>query len=271
MPDSVLLIDMGNTRIKWIWAFDGRIDEKSYGQGSLDAFRRFTQGQAGDAPGKVLLSSVAAQERTRAITDICKSSWLVTISRLSSVRQQAGVWNAYEQADTLGVDRWLAIVGAASRYGKPVVIWDLGTATTLDAVDAEGQHLGGYIFPGPASMLEALRSGTALTVPRDLSGALNTSSSANGLENGISPGKTTADCITQGVIATQVGALRQFLNYISQQAPNPTLVVTGGAAQGLVASLNVKHVHDPWLVFRGMLTTEYQHLDSSAARNKNNQ
>ena len=256
MPESALLIDMGNTRIKWIWAVDGRIDEGTSGRGGLDAFRRFTTSHAGEPPGRILLSSVAAEERTTAVSDACNSRWAVTISRLVSSRQQAGIRNAYEQAETLGVDRWLAIVGAAHSYGMPVVIWDLGTATTLDAVDAEGQHLGGYIFPGPATMLEALRSGTALTVPGDLSGALEYSLA--GQEHGIGPGQTTADCIIQGVRATQVGALNQFLRYISPQAGKPTLVVTGGAAQELLSGLKFKHIYDPWLVFRGMLTTENQ-------------
>ncbi len=252
MPESVLLIDMGNSRIKWVWAVDGRMDEETCGQGSLDAFGRFTKSHAGDPPSRVLLSSVAAEKRTKAVVDACNSHWAVTVSRLVSSRQQAGIRNAYEQAETLGVDRWLAIVGAARTYGMPVVIWDLGTATTLDAVDAAGQHLGGYICPGPATMLEALKSGTALTVPGDLSGALEDSST--GQEHSISPGQTTADCIIQGVIATRVGALNQFLRYISPQAGNPMLVVTGGAAQELLPRLNFKHIHDPWLVFRGMLT-----------------
>ena len=252
MPDSVLLIDMGNTRIKWAWAVGGRIDEESCDRGGLDAFRRFTQSHAGSSPGRVLLSSVAAEERTTAIAVACKSRWAVTVTRLASVRQQAGIRNAYEQAETLGVDRWLAIVGAAHSYGRPVVIWDLGTATTLDAVDAEGQHLGGYIFPGPATMLEALRSGTALTVPGDLSGARKDSPA--GRERGISPGQSTAECIVQGVRAAQVGALKQFLCYISPQAGNPKLVVTGGAADEFLPGLKLNHIHDPWLVFRGMLT-----------------
>ena len=251
MSDSVLLIDMGNTRIKWLRAVEGRIDKETCGQGGLDAFRRFTQSHAGSSPGRVLLSSVAGEERTTAVMEACNSRWPVTISRLASCRQQAGIRNAYEQAETLGVDRWLAIVGAANSHGKPVVIWDLGTATTLDAVDAEGQHLGGYIFPGPATMLEALRSGTMLTVPGDLSGGPEGSPASQ--EHGISPGQTTADCIIRGVRAAQIGALKQFLRNISPQVGNPKLVVTGGAAQELLPGLKFKHIHDPWLVFRGML------------------
>ena len=91
-----------------------------------------------------------------------------------------------------------------------------------------------------------------LIAPGDLSGALKDSSARQ--DPGISPGQTTADCIIRGVIATQVGALNQFLRSISPQAENPVLVVTGGAAQELLSGLNFKCIHDPWLVFRGMLT-----------------
>ena len=253
MPDAVLLIDMGNTRIKWVWTVAGRIDEETCGRGGLDAFRRFTQSHAGGSPGRILLSSVAANERTEAVVDACHSHWAVAVSRLAASRSPAGVANAYERAETLGVDRWLAIVGAAHTYGTPVVIWDLGTATTLDAVDAAGQHLGGYIFPGPATMLEALSSGTALTVPGDLSGVLENTPA--GQEYSISPGQTSADCITQGVKAAQVGALNQFLRCVFPQTGDPLLVVTGGAAPELLSGLKFKHIHDPWLVFRGMLAT----------------
>lgn len=269
MPDSVLLIDMGNTRIKWVRAVDSGIDEKTCGQGDPDAFRQFCKSHADDPPGRVLLSSVAAEERTMAVMNACSTHWAVTVSRLVSRRQQAGVRNAYQKADTLGVDRWLAIVGAAHSYGMPVVIWDLGTATTLDAVDAAGRHLGGYIFPGPATMLKALKSGTALTVPADLSGGPEEVST--GQEHEIGPGQNTMDCIIRGVRATQIGALNQFLRYVSPQAGDPTLVVTGGAAEELVSGLEFKHIHDPWLVFRGILTAGNPNLDPITPGNVENQ
>jgi type III pantothenate kinase len=67
------------------------------------------------------------------------------------------------------VDRWLAIVGAAHTYGMPVVIWDLGTATTLDAVDEQGQHRGGLIYPGPETMLNSLTELTEIRNDADRS------------------------------------------------------------------------------------------------------
>ncbi len=259
MPDFVLLIDMGNTRIKWLWAVDGRIDEETADRGGLDVFHEFVRSHAGESPHRILLSSVAARDRTQAVMDACHLQWSVAVSGLESCAQQAGISNAYDQAESLGVDRWLAIVGAVHRYGTPVVVWDLGTAPTLDAVDAEGRHLGGYIFPGPATMLEALRSETELTVPGKLSGASLNASADH--ENGVSPGQTTAACITQGVRAAQVGTLNQFLGSVSSHLESPRLVVTGGAAQELLSGLNIDYIYDPWLVFRGMLATENREND----------
>ncbi len=250
MTESSLLIDMGNTRIKWAWAMDGRIDEESHGSGELEDFREFVNSQAGGPPGRVLLSSVAAEDRSEAVIDVCKSRWGVAVSRLISSREQAGIINAYDRPESLGVDRWLAIVGAAHTYGMPVVIWDLGTATTLDAVDEDGRHQGGLIFPGPATMLNSLQSETMLNVPGGLD---------DPKENANHPGQTTSQCIVQGVRAAQLGALQQFLESTSgragqAQSRRPRLIVTGGAAEGILSGLDMEYVFDPWLVFRGMLT-----------------
>ena len=117
-----------------------------------------------------MLSSVAGAAATQELADFCESQWALKPQRLVSKEQGGGVRNGYPEAGKLGVDRWLAIVGAVTHHGKPVVIWDLGTATTLDAVDQTGQHIGGMIYPGPATMLRSLASETKLMVPEDLAG-----------------------------------------------------------------------------------------------------
>ena len=240
---------MGNTRIKWVWALDGRIDEESHGSGGLEDFRKFVRSRVGGSPGRVLLSSVAAEDRSAAVMDVCASHWGIAVSRLLANSEQAGIINAYDRPETLGVDRWLAIVGAAHTYGMPVVIWDLGTATTLDAVDKDGQHQGGLILTGPETMLKYLKSETMLSVPGGLDAER---------EYAIHPGKTTSQCILQGVRAAQLGALHQFLESTSgragqAQTRRPQLIVTGGAAEGILSGLDMEYVFDPWLIFRGML------------------
>ena len=75
------------------------------------------------------------------------------------------------------------------------------------------------------------------------------------LENSaVAAGRSTASCIRNGVFAAQLGALNQFLRKVSEQmGREPVLVVTGGAATWIVPMLDFDYIHDPWLVFRGML------------------
>jgi type III pantothenate kinase len=243
MSESRLLIDLGNSRAKWLWARGRTIDSDSSGRGDMAALAEACR--AGDAlqPDAVLISSVASPARTGEVRELCLGCWGVEARLLRAEARQGGVRNGYAEPGRLGVDRWLAIVGAVERYGAPLVVWDLGTATTLDAVDASGQHLGGWILPGPSAMLDALRNGTQLRVPPDLRGA-----------GPIRPGRSTAECIARGVLAAQAGALAQLMQNVSRHAEaEPLLVVTGGAAADLLPLLDVEHIHDPWLVFRGML------------------
>jgi type III pantothenate kinase len=242
VTDVALLIDQGNTRLKWVLARDGEIDEKSAGHGDLKAFMQACRHDASIHPDSVLLSSVAGRADAQALAGFCESRWGIEAQLLESTAQRGDVCNAYHEPEMLGVDRWLAIVGAVARHGKPVVIWDLGTATTLDAVDQTGQHLGGMIYPGPATMLDSLSRDTNLRVPPNLD------------NSAVTPGRSTRDCISNGVYASQVGALNQFLRNSSEgMGGAPMLVVTGGAASQILPLLDFEYIHDPWLVFRGML------------------
>lgn len=242
MAEVALLIDHGNTRMKWVLARSGQVDINTAGSGSLDEFVQRFHSPAVIGPSSVMLSSVADTSQLQALEDFCGSRWGLTPWRIASLASQGGVRNAYDDPSVLGVDRWLAIVGAVAQHGKPIVIWDLGTAATLDAVDENGQHLGGMIYPGPATMLNALRNETLLQAPQRLGSA------------SMRPGANTRECIENGVFAAQVGALNQFIRHISTgMNKKPQLVVTGGAAPELLPLLDFDCIHDPWLVFRGML------------------
>lgn len=244
MTETRLLVDIGNSRIKWVWAQGRELLTDRAGQGDFAALERACRPAADSRPVEVLLASVAGADRARQVTELCSVRWDLPPRVLRSRERQGGVRNGYADPVQLGVDRWLAVVGAVAAHGKPVVVWDLGTATTLDAVDASGQHLGGWILPGPATMLASLVKGTKLKVPEDLEGA-----SAG------EPGRSTAECIRRGVLAAQLGALNQFMRHVAEDiGADPGLVVTGGAADSVLAGTGIEHIRDPWLVFRGMLT-----------------
>ena len=243
MTDTRLLVDIGNSRIKWAWARGGELLTERAGQGDFAALERACRPAAASRPTEVLLASVAGADRARQVTELCSVRWDRAPRLLRSRQRQGGVHNGYAEPAQLGVDRWLAVVGAVAVHGKPVIVWDLGTASTLDAVDAAGQHLGGWILPGPATMLTSLVKGTKLTVPEDLEETM-----------ALEPGRSTTECIRRGVLAAQLGALDRFMQQVVRSiGGTPRLVVTGGAADSVLARVAIEHIRDPWLVFRGML------------------
>ena len=242
MAERTLLIDRGNTRLKWVEALDGVIVEESVGRGNFGAFVKGCRSEAFRPPSRVLFSSVAGEEAANELAEFCTAEWSIRAQRLQTKERSETVINGYAEPDQLGVDRWLAIVGAVAHHGRPVVVWDLGTASTLDAVDEAGRHIGGMIYPGPATMLRALVRDTKLEVPADLSDA------------GIGPGRATSGCIRNGTLAAQIGALNQFLRSTWDTGQvKPKLVLTGGGAREILPLLDFPCIHDPWLVFRGML------------------
>jgi type III pantothenate kinase len=251
MPDLKLLIDQGNTRLKWVMARNGEVDPASSGRGNFEEFR---QAFPADSPRlqAVILSSVAGKDKIQEVHGFCRERWSLDVNLSESKTEQGGVRSAYAQPGALGVDRWLAIIGAVACYGKPAVVWDLGTASTLDAVDQNGQHLGGFIYPGPATMLNSLGRDTKLQVPENLEASARRAVGAE--YPGVSPGISTAACISRGVLAAQLGALNQFQRNVSaRMGTRPRLIVTGGAADRILPLVDLEHTHDPWLVFRGML------------------
>ena len=245
MPEKQLLLDIGNTRIKWCHALQGRLQPGTADAGSLEEFVQHCARQDTPIPDEVLISSVARPALVEAAIGVCRTTWGCDPRLLQSQAEQGGVKNAYSQPEKLGVDRWLAIVGAAAHYGLPVVVWDLGTATTLDAVDAGGQHIGGWILPGPETMLESLTDQTQLDVPQVVDGD----------EHGaaIPPGSNTTEAISLGVYAAQKGALNQFMKNFASGSQQPCIILTGGASKPMGEHLGHLCIVDPLLVFKGML------------------
>jgi type III pantothenate kinase len=250
MPEHTLLLDMGNSRIKWVVAVDGKFAQESYAHDSLESFRSEIQDL--NAPDRVLLCSVANDEDTSALSEFCGSRWNVPVQRLHTEPFQAGIKNGYEQPESLGVDRWMSVIGAAHTHGMPVVIMDLGTATTLDAVDENGEHVGGLILPGPASMRKVLKTETEMRT----SGDHAADDIGRGTEKGpgVGPAVSTREGISEGIYAAQLGALNQFMRHVgAQPGTEPALVLTGGAADEIRSRLDFEYEFDPWLVFKGML------------------
>lgn len=149
------LFDLGNTRLKCAPLLDGRIGEVialPHREGDLAA------ALAGTLPERIDVAHVAS-----VAGDTLRVTLLLALAqrarRISLARTQAsfgGLRIAYAQPHKLGVDRFLAMLGAHTRYREAVLVCGIGTALTVDLVDATGRHVGGRIAPSPALMRAAL-------------------------------------------------------------------------------------------------------------------
>jgi type III pantothenate kinase len=158
---------------------------------------------------------------------------------LGSAVEWQGLRNGYERPETLGVDRWCVLVGAAASYSYPFIVCDIGTALTIDLVDHSGAHLGGYIAPGLEMMMHALNSKTAISM----------------LPHNAGSGGSTIPTNTQ--MAVREGCMQSLVSLIDsimrKHAPQSLCILTGGGAEELHALLETKTTVDKNLLFSGML------------------
>lgn len=246
MGESLLLLDLGNTRLKWVWSDGHSLDTSRSGACKhQDMGTEFVSGPLAEKPDHILLSTVVRQSLKDQLLAMLPVD--IPLHEMITKSEEAGLINGYDQPEQLGVDRWLAMLGAMQEYDLPAVVVDAGTATTLDAINEEGWHLGGWIIPGSQLMAESLSQGT---------GHLPVATEPG---QHFRPGCSTRDGIATGIQAAQCSVINQFYQSVSsQQEKNPKLVVTGGAAQAIIPGIEQPVNHDPWLVYRGMLVSWMQ-------------
>jgi type III pantothenate kinase len=154
----VLLVDVGNSRVKWARFEGGRIGRSHAavhsGWGVAD-FRRRLFGERA-APARALVSSVAGTALNRALAGAARRAGVA--AEFVKVPRRAGtVAVGYREPWRLGVDRFVAVVGAHALFPRlPLCIVGIGTAMTVDLVGADGRHHGGAIIPAPALMIATL-------------------------------------------------------------------------------------------------------------------
>jgi type III pantothenate kinase len=157
----MLLIDVGNSRIKWGFWQDNQVEGYSafaYSEGDLQNLLIKELGHS--VSQKVFICSVASEKINQLIIKWFESQWQINAELVLTQGKQFGVVNAYQNKNALGVDRWLGMLAAYHQNRKAVCVIDCGTAVTLDVVGKDGQHLGGLIMPGLNMMQKSLLVGT---------------------------------------------------------------------------------------------------------------
>jgi type III pantothenate kinase len=220
----LLLIDAGNTRVKWALAAPGAAAGEWIALGAVPHadLEAAAAGWRGQGVTSAIVSNVAGaapRARLAALLPI-ETEWF------ASSAGRAGLVNGYREPARLGCDRFAAAIGArALAPGQPLVVATCGTATTVDAVSGDGRFVGGMILPGLALMAGSLAKNTA-QLPQAAPGAGLTAAPPLFADN-------TNDAIVSGCLSAQAGAIERA---VAAQA-GALCILSGGAAPYIAPAL----------------------------------
>lgn len=219
--DKVLLVDIGNTYIKHcVYSLENGMGEIHFAPAATDLAASI------EHANKVLLSSVANDAKTAEVTSLCNR--LTTDLYVAKTEAAAfGFKCAYSRFQTLGVDRWLAMLGARYLSERAFAVIDIGTAMTCD-IATKNQHLGGWIVPGYDLMRSSLINNTANVF------------SDGSRPNQLTLGKETEQCVNMGCLAAIQGTVLMAQKQLAKQADDVDFFITGGG-QSLVNELKEPH------------------------------
>ena len=244
---NALLMDVGNSRIKWGVLDDGAIRRT----GHISRERISEQGLTAltsHLPRRVdtvFVSNVAGTSFATRLSGVVGMHCDVDVHFARSERRACGVENSYRQPHRLGVDRWVAMIGAFAEFGATCLVVDAGTAVTLDAIDSSGRHLGGQIIPGVGLMAASLAKETS-DIP-----VVQRKAAGQGSGMGIFA-STTAAAVGQGALNAVAGAIERATRVMGDEGEEPVVILTGGDASRILKSLDGAAEHRPHLVLQGL-------------------
>lgn len=251
---DVLVLDIGNTRLKWAGFENGAIVSR----GAIflaeveDLVRR--AGFDRNPPTRVVGSHVANQVSKERV-ERQFAALNIPLSWIASTPAACGVINGYDDPARLGTDRWAAVVAAWTRGLAPCIVACAGTALTVDHLDEHGRFLGGAIVAGYHAMLGGLAGNTA---------ALSVDAG-----DWTSAPTNTRDALATGAIDAMVGAIEHGHQRLKTRLhergieQTPKIILTGGSAYRLLAHLPAGNCVIDSLVLEGVYLLAKSATDSA--------
>ena len=248
---SFLALDVGNTRLKWMLFDHPAPGARALAQGVafLEQIDRLAETAWASLPEpQSTLGCIVASPGVRNRVQEQMSLWKLEPRWVVPSAAEAGLRNGYEHPSRLGADRWVAMIGARQRMlaqtrgqpPRPILLVMVGTAVTVEAIDAQGRFLGGLILPGHGIMLRALESGTAgLHVPTGQVCKFPTN---------------TSDALTSGGTYATAGACERMYQHLAAlEAQPPLCLLTGGAGWKMLPAMTRPFELVESLIFDGLL------------------
>lgn len=235
-----LLVDAGNTRLKW------RLERgvELVDRGTLvyaDVHNWLEDWVVAGEPGSIWVGSVADASVDRNITVWANANGFESPAFVQVERERLGLRVGYRDTSRLGVDRYLAMLGARAKNRGAFCVCDVGTALTLDAVDARGMHRGGLIAPGPVTMVKSILTGTARI--RDASDDIDGGPFA----------RDTGDAVAGGARYACAALVDRFVEEAATAfGGDVTLIIAGGDRGRVTPHLRTLYKEAPDIVFDGL-------------------
>jgi type III pantothenate kinase len=252
-----LLIDAGNSRIKWALA---QADGTQIHTGAFahdDDMTCVPSWATLLPPRSAWISNVAGKAAAHHIDRLINAHWpALPRTTIHAQAQQCGVHNGYAQPATLGSDRWAGLIGARAAFpGQALLIATLGTATTLEALRADGTFVGGLIVPGWSLMMRSLGENTAqlpaMAAPLTDDAQPLPSPSFVATHSFVATG--THDAMASGCTLAQAGLIERAWHDLQREWETPVrLVISGGHAKTVMACVRVPYTHHASLVLAGL-------------------
>jgi len=240
-----LLIDSGNTALKWAFVQDAQLLPMSKlivsPEDLPEQLQTIANSQENNNVRTVYISNVAGIKRQKQLTDWCKDAYQIDPIYAFAGNEFNGLVNAYNPFEKLGVDRWLALIAATHCFKKPLCVVDIGTAVTIDAIDDKNHYIGGVILPGLALMRQSLQQNTdaiGLMQDQNIENIFATNT-----EQGVISGTNLA-------IAAAVENMTEKLGCKTNQPV--TCVLTGGDALHVKPYISQSVEYMPDLVLKGL-------------------
>lgn len=232
-----LLLDIGNSRLKWALADDGGLLRTGTAAHHGDPAAAVIELPA-DAPESVWVAHVTGAAHEAALTQALRQRYGLDPQFARSAAQWQGLRSAYAEPQRLGVDRWLVMAAAWAEAPSAFCVVDAGTALTIDCVDGHGQHLGGVICAGLQTQQRATLGHTRFETrhsPEHYRAQL---------------GRDTEACVREGAFLACLGAIERGASAIG---PGARRLITGGDAGLLQPHLPSGWEQRPRLVLEGLL------------------
>ena len=257
---SFLAIDIGNTRLKWAQYASPQpgaalLDSGAVFLETIDTLAE-SEWKRLATPGSMLGCNVAGDAVRRRVEEQLEL-WDIAPRWVVPSAHDDGVVNGYEYPTRLGADRWAALIGARWHVQqrarqqrsaeRPALVVMVGTAVTVDSLDAQGRFLGGLIMPGFGLMLRALEQGTAgLRVPTGEVVDFPTN---------------TSDALMSGGAHALAGAIERIhRKLVARSGGEPLLLMTGGAAVKMAPITDLPFEMVDSLIFDGLLALQSHRL-----------